>query len=179
MCVFCLNVCLCIVCMPGSFGGQKRVFYSLEPELQTIVSHWVGAENLTWALCKSSHWTSLQPWYKPHYLYVCFESFSKSSCLLRLQGTAVSKKLVVVSITDITVSSLPCDAFSDQEVSESWTPGSERSRLVLSFACIDISGLLFWDGLELRCGFMYICTRYKLPIIIYFNYFIRLLGNYF
>lgn len=120
MCGFCLYVCLCTVCMPGSFGGQKRVFCSLELELETVVSHWVGAENLTWALCKSSHWTSVQPWYKPHYLYVCFESFSKSSCcMLRLWGTPVSAELVVVSITDITVSSLPCDAFSDWEVSGS------------------------------------------------------------
>lgn len=62
--------------------------------------------------------------------------------MLRLRGTAVSKKLVVVSITDITVSSLPCDAFSDGKCLGP-EHQSQRSRLVLSFACIDISGLLF------------------------------------
>ena len=39
MCVCCLCECLCTVCMSGSFGGQERVFCSLELELQTVVSH--------------------------------------------------------------------------------------------------------------------------------------------
>lgn len=40
---FCLDVCLCTTYMPGACGSQKR-----ELELQTIVSHHVGARN--WSL---------------------------------------------------------------------------------------------------------------------------------
>lgn len=64
--------------------------------------------------------------------------------MLRLWGTAVSKELVVVSVTDITVSSLPCDAFGDPEVSGSYTRvREEQTKPMLSFVCTDISRLLF------------------------------------
>lgn len=63
--------------------------------------------------------------------------------MLRLWGTVVSKELVVVSVTDITVSSLPCDAFGDREVPGPSPESEEQTKPVLSFACIDISGLLF------------------------------------
>lgn len=43
--VFGPHVCLCIVPMPGTHGGQKRVSDLLEMELQTVVSHRVGTED--------------------------------------------------------------------------------------------------------------------------------------
>ena len=33
--VFCLHVCLCTMCMPGAYEGQKRASDALELELQT------------------------------------------------------------------------------------------------------------------------------------------------
>lgn len=48
--VFCLCICLCAMClcMPGTLGDQQRVLDPLELEVLTVVSHCVGAENLTW-----------------------------------------------------------------------------------------------------------------------------------
>lgn len=40
-----VRVCLCIVPMPGTHGGQERVSDLLEMELQTVVSHRVGTED--------------------------------------------------------------------------------------------------------------------------------------
>lgn len=36
---------MCISHMSGAYGGQERVLESLELELQTVVSHYVGAGN--------------------------------------------------------------------------------------------------------------------------------------
>lgn len=44
--VFCLHVCLCTMCVPGAYRGQKKVLDSLELELQTDV----GARNWTWVV---------------------------------------------------------------------------------------------------------------------------------
>uniref|UniRef100_A0A8C8ULU8 Uncharacterized protein n=1 Tax=Peromyscus maniculatus bairdii TaxID=230844 RepID=A0A8C8ULU8_PERMB len=46
-CVFCLHVCLGIVCIPGSHRSQKRRSDLLEMELQIIVRCHVGARNQT------------------------------------------------------------------------------------------------------------------------------------
>jgi hypothetical protein len=51
-----LHICMCITCMPGFHGDQKRASDPLEPELQMVVSHHVGAGIQTWFLRKSSHW---------------------------------------------------------------------------------------------------------------------------
>ena len=40
-----LHVCLCIMHMLGSCGGQKKISDPLELESQTVVSCHVGAEN--------------------------------------------------------------------------------------------------------------------------------------
>lgn len=42
---FCLNVCLCSICVPGIHGGQKRALDALELELGIVVNHHVGAGN--------------------------------------------------------------------------------------------------------------------------------------
>lgn len=39
-----MNVCLCVACVPGACGGQRRVSDHLEVELQIIVNHRVVAE---------------------------------------------------------------------------------------------------------------------------------------
>lgn len=54
MWVICLYVCLYTVCMLSACGGQKRTSDPLEPELQMVVTHHVGAGNQTWDLWKSS-----------------------------------------------------------------------------------------------------------------------------
>lgn len=41
---FFLRVCLFIVCVPGTLGGQKRAS-DLELELQMVVNIYVGARN--------------------------------------------------------------------------------------------------------------------------------------
>lgn len=41
MWLFCLHVCLCIICMPLAWGGQKGELDALEMELLTVVSHYV------------------------------------------------------------------------------------------------------------------------------------------
>lgn len=40
--VFCLPVCVCTMYISSVHGSQKRVLNSLEPKLQTVVSHSVG-----------------------------------------------------------------------------------------------------------------------------------------
>lgn len=45
MWVFCLYVCLCIICIPLACGGQMGKLDALEMKLLTVVSHYVGAEN--------------------------------------------------------------------------------------------------------------------------------------
>ena len=45
MWLFGLHVCLCIICMPLAWGGQKGELDALEMESLPIVSHYVGAEN--------------------------------------------------------------------------------------------------------------------------------------
>ena len=42
---------MCTTCMPAVYRAQKK---ALEPELQIVVSHQVGAGNRTWVLCKSN-----------------------------------------------------------------------------------------------------------------------------
>lgn len=53
ICFICMYVCMCIMCMPGAWGGQKRVSDPLWPLLHMVVSHHVGADNWTRVLCKS------------------------------------------------------------------------------------------------------------------------------
>lgn len=43
--VFFLHEWLCFTCMPGVYGGQKRLSDLLKLELQTIVSLCVNIEN--------------------------------------------------------------------------------------------------------------------------------------
>lgn len=43
--MFCLHVCLCIMCMPGAHKSQKKALDPLPLELQKIVSCHVGAGN--------------------------------------------------------------------------------------------------------------------------------------
>lgn len=43
--MFCQYVCMCTMFVYGAHGGQKRVFDSLGPEIQMVVSYQVGAEN--------------------------------------------------------------------------------------------------------------------------------------
>lgn len=38
---------MCVMCMPGAHGDQKKVLGPLELELQVFVSHHVDAGNLT------------------------------------------------------------------------------------------------------------------------------------
>ena len=48
-------VCMyvCVLCVPGTGGGQKRASYLLELELQMVVNHHVGAGNQTQACWES------------------------------------------------------------------------------------------------------------------------------
>ena len=41
----CMLACMGTMCIPGTCGGQKKVSGSSEPELQTVVSHYMGAGN--------------------------------------------------------------------------------------------------------------------------------------
>lgn len=50
MCPF---VGMCITCVPGAFGGQKRVLGLLGLEFQMVVSYHVGARNRSWVLGNS------------------------------------------------------------------------------------------------------------------------------
>lgn len=43
----CLQVCMCIVCVPVALGTQKEVPDSLELELQEVVSYHMHASNWT------------------------------------------------------------------------------------------------------------------------------------
>lgn len=40
-----LNICLCIMCVSGAQGGQKRTLGPLGLELKMVVNHHVAAEN--------------------------------------------------------------------------------------------------------------------------------------
>ena len=48
-------VCMyvCVPCVPGAGGGQKRASYLLELELQMVVNHHVGAGKQTQACWES------------------------------------------------------------------------------------------------------------------------------
>lgn len=65
--------------------GQKKVFYTLELELQTILSHHVGAEILTWSSEKAArplnHW-AIAPAHVVAFLkpYYSFSSSVVSDC---------------------------------------------------------------------------------------------------
>ena len=52
--VFYVHVCLCISCVPGALGGQKRVPDPLRIVLQTVVCCHRGAGNQILILWKSS-----------------------------------------------------------------------------------------------------------------------------
>lgn len=41
--LFYLHACICITCLPGACGDQKRASDLLELGLQTVVSHCMGA----------------------------------------------------------------------------------------------------------------------------------------
>lgn len=45
--MFCLNVCLCTMCIPGAFDHRKRVSDPLEMKLQSVVNCLVGAGKQT------------------------------------------------------------------------------------------------------------------------------------
>lgn len=45
--MFSPHVCQCTECMPCDFRSQKRILYSLEIELQMVVSHYVVSETQT------------------------------------------------------------------------------------------------------------------------------------
>lgn len=51
--VFCLNIHICTMCISDAQEWQKRVLDPLQQEIQTVVSHHVGARNETQALCNS------------------------------------------------------------------------------------------------------------------------------
>lgn len=56
-CVFCLHICVCAVCMPGTLRGKKRALDPLQLVLQMAVSQHMGARNQTWVLREGS-WCS-------------------------------------------------------------------------------------------------------------------------
>lgn len=43
ICMFCLHVCLCDMCMPCAYEGQKRVLDPLELVLYTVMRSNIGA----------------------------------------------------------------------------------------------------------------------------------------
>lgn len=54
------HICICTTCMPGVLGGQKRALDPLQLELQTAVSHNVGAGNKIWILWMSKEYSEPQ-----------------------------------------------------------------------------------------------------------------------
>lgn len=52
--MFCLHTCLNTICVSGALRGQKRALDLLQLELQTFMSHYVGARNWTRVPCWSS-----------------------------------------------------------------------------------------------------------------------------
>lgn len=48
----CVHACAPSAC--GTNGGLKKILDFLEPELHPAMSHCVGAETLSWVLCKYS-----------------------------------------------------------------------------------------------------------------------------
>lgn len=54
MYVFCLHVCKCNMCMPSTWGDQKRVLGHLELWLLMVVSLHVGVRNQTQIFYKNS-----------------------------------------------------------------------------------------------------------------------------
>jgi hypothetical protein len=52
--MFCLHVCLCTICLPGAYGGRRKITGPLDLELQEFSSHHVGARNQTHVLWKAS-----------------------------------------------------------------------------------------------------------------------------
>lgn len=57
--VFCLQ--LCIMYVSGVHGGQRRVLDPLELELWTVVTHYVGTENWTQVLWRTSSAVATEP----------------------------------------------------------------------------------------------------------------------
>lgn len=84
----CLCMCVHAHVSAGTQRGQKRVSYSLELELQAIVSFLMGAGNQIWVLCKSSKHLS-RPTRKPFLLsHLWFCSF-----MLIVGVALISKRL--------------------------------------------------------------------------------------
>ena len=53
--MFCLHVCMCTTCMPGTYGGWQMVLDLLELDQQMIVSCHMGDENQMRVIsCKNS-----------------------------------------------------------------------------------------------------------------------------
>lgn len=57
--MFCLQ--LCIIYVSGVHGGKRKVLDPLELELWTIVNHYVGTENLTQVLWRTSSAVATEP----------------------------------------------------------------------------------------------------------------------
>lgn len=43
--MFCLHVDMCTLCVPGAYGGQRKVLDLLELDLQVFGSHYIVAAN--------------------------------------------------------------------------------------------------------------------------------------
>lgn len=52
--ILCVSILFAYVCtsVSGALGNQKRAVDLLGVKLQTVVSHYVGARNRSWVLCK-------------------------------------------------------------------------------------------------------------------------------
>lgn len=57
-----LHACMYATCKPSAWGGQKRALFSMELELQMIVSHHDCAWNQSQALCNISKCSYPKPW---------------------------------------------------------------------------------------------------------------------
>lgn len=73
-----LNVSICTICVPVTFGDQKKILNFLELELQTFVIYHMGTENQIQVLCKSGSLYS--PYFLPSFLLL--SSFLPPSFLL-------------------------------------------------------------------------------------------------
>lgn len=59
VCVFWLQVCVCTVRVPGAWQRPEEGVGSTETGVRELVSPWVGARNIRWALWKSSQSSQL------------------------------------------------------------------------------------------------------------------------
>lgn len=97
VCVFCLHICLCDICISGTYRGQKREFDFLNQDLQMVINLHVSAGSQRLQLL--SHLSStLIKWY--FFSFRVLKNNSSQSFTLTDFESLLNKLMSPISLLD-------------------------------------------------------------------------------